>query len=528
MEVSAEHRGFSNLAALGGALLLLVAHLARAPFHEWWRDEWQTWLTVSASADLSQLLWNTRFDGHPVFWPWLVWLAWRVLPEPWMMQGLHAAIAAAWSFTVLRWAPFPRWASVLVVLGYFPFFEYAVINRNYALGGLLASTACVLMTSARFRPLLFGTVLGLLAWTSVFGVLLSLSLLLVLGAEAAFGARLPALREVPRRRILAALALGVALTGLAILDGLPAAGTGFATGWRTGWDARQAAITARGIFRAFLPVPAPGIHFWNSNWLDGHGRVQPILGITIVGLIWAALRGRPRARLLWITGVAALGGFGYVKGPAFMRHCGFYVLCALCAGWLAAARSEGEPPARPAGWRGPLTAAVLGLHAVVALYASWMDLRHPFSANAAAAAWIASEGLEKLPIVADKDTRVSPLAGLLEKPLFYVRGRRWGTFVIFDQLHARDPTAEEVRACVEQVAAETGGPVLVVLSDPLRVVPPGWRRVAAFGESVVADESYVIYLAEPPDQENGRPLAGPAEGSAPASFYFWAAKPVTT
>ena len=480
--------------SLAGAAGLLLLHLARLPFHEMWRDEWQTWLTARSSADLGALIENTRYDGHPMFWMLLVWLLSKLTSAPWAMQVLHAVAAAAGSFVLLRYAPFPRWVKALLVLGYFPFFEYAVISRNYALGVLLLAVVCALLASARPRPLLLGSVLGLLGWTSAYAALLAIAFLALITAEVARSDRLPALGR--RGSALTALAVGCIGVAFAIVDGLPSAGSGFATPWHWHWNATHALRAVSAVYRGLLPVPRPGAHFWDTNLLDEFPRGEAALGAAGVVIVAWLLRST-RARLYWVSAALSVAAFSYVKYIGSVRHQGFYFLALGVAFWLESASLE---PARVGKLRRGLAATFLGVHVLAALYATAMDLRHPFSASREAARWLQVQDFARLPIVGEADTQVSPLAGLLGEPLYYVRGERWGTFVLFDQARSTPPGPAAIVAGIERVAAERRSPVLLVLSNgaELAPAPPGWRRLAAFHDSIVATETYVVYLAPAP------------------------------
>lgn len=483
---------FGLSAAGAGALLAL--HLARLPYHEMWRDEWQTWLTARDSAGLGDLITNTRYDGHPMFWMLLVWLLSKVTTAPWAMQVLHALIAAAGSFVLLRYAPFPRWVRALAVLGYFPFFEYAVISRNYALGLLFAGVACALLVSQRARPRLLGSVLFLLAWTSALATLLAIALLAVVATELVKQDRLPALAR--RREALTAFAVGSIGIACAIVDGLPSADSGFATAWRWQWDASLALRAAAAAYRGLLPLPQPGLHFWNSNLLDEFGRWEAVLGAAGVGLVVWLLR-TARARLYWLCAVVLLAGFSYVKLVGETRHQGFYFLALGVSCWLDGRRSAHLLRTLRTRFAQGLSAIFLGVHVLIALYASAMDLRHPFSASLEVARWLRAHDLARLPIVGETDTQVSPLAGLLDEPLFYVRGERWGTFIIYDRARAPTPDRAAIVAAVDQVAAERRSAVLLVLSRmaELEPLPAGWRRLEAFPDSISPTETYAVYLA---------------------------------
>lgn len=480
----------STRSSLALAAVFLGLHLARAPFHELWRDEWHSWLTAVASPSPVEVAWSTRFDGHPLFWPLLVWCASRVLESVWVMQALHAVIAAAAAFVVLRWAPFPRWLCVLFLCGYFPFFEYAVISRGYALSMLMAAICCALMSAGRLRPLALGAALGLLAWSTFYGALLALALLAVLVFEAAAAPSLPATRQALRRHVWIAVAVGAGAMVLAILDAVPAAGGGGAPPWSLRGDTTRALRGLSSVFRGLVPVPRFGPHFWNTNVLDGHVAAG-LLGAVFVPLPAVLLR-RRSARLLWAVAVAAVLAFSYTKFWGALRHHGFYWLALASACWIAAASNSKDEP-WPA-WRRRLAAGVLALHLLVAGYATVMDLRRPFSASVETARWLRTRGLANLPIVAERDTRVSPLSGLLERPLFYVRGRRWGTFVIFDAARARDPSSSDILESALALETERDGPVLIILSDAATRTPPaGFELLASFTDAIEASETYVVY-----------------------------------
>src|SRR5262245_8023339 len=114
-----------------GATLIFALGILRAWHHEPWRDECGIWLFAQNSSSLSDLVHNLRYEGAPVFWPILTWLVGQVTGQILAVQILHLLLATAAAFLVLRYAPWPRWECVLCVLGYFFFWEYAIVCRAY-------------------------------------------------------------------------------------------------------------------------------------------------------------------------------------------------------------------------------------------------------------------------------------------------------------------------------------------------------------------------------------------------------------
>src|SRR5688572_19125283 len=109
--------------ALAGAAALLVLAVLRVAFHEPWRDELHAWLFARNSSSLLDLAHNLRYEGHPILWYLPLWGLARLTANPVAMQVLLVAISTATAWVVLRHAPFSRVERVLLVLGYFFFYE---------------------------------------------------------------------------------------------------------------------------------------------------------------------------------------------------------------------------------------------------------------------------------------------------------------------------------------------------------------------------------------------------------------------
>jgi len=145
--------------------------------HSLWQDEWQAWLIARDSRSLAELFHNFRYDGHPGLWYLTLYGLSRFTAQPLAMQLFHLALATAAVWVFLRFSPFTRLQKILFVFGYFPFFEYAVISRNYAAGVLLIFTyGAVFPRDFPKKYLLLSIILFLLCQTSVYGVLLALAL----------------------------------------------------------------------------------------------------------------------------------------------------------------------------------------------------------------------------------------------------------------------------------------------------------------------------------------------------------------
>ena len=201
------------------------------------------------------------------------------------MQLAHLVLAGGAAFVFARWAPLGRRERALFTLGYFPFYEYAVISRHYAAGAVLAWLACAAALSRR-PALALGAALGLLCQTTVYGYILALAI--GCGWLLDRWLRRRELAPLPRGEAAAGLVLALAGAVAGLVQLIPLPGTSFAPGWRFGWDPAQAGQVLRMPWRAFVPLPRLDLHFWNTNLLDAWPGLQ-----TLAGLLMLALAARP-------------------------------------------------------------------------------------------------------------------------------------------------------------------------------------------------------------------------------------------
>ena len=447
--------------------------------HECWRDEMGSWLVARDSRSLTELAWNTRYVGHPRLWHLALYALTRVTLNPFAMQLLHASIATASAYVVLRFAPFPFSWRALFVFGYFPFFEYATISRNYAFAVLLLVSACC--ADARRRPWLVAGCLALLAQTSVYGTILAI----------AFAAA--RLKQSPAGMVST---LGAAL--LAAWQMMRPPDASFATGWFLSFDPVRALRILLTPWRALVPLPQPISHFWGTNVLDPWPWLQASLALPLLAIPAWRFRRRPAAATLWILASAGVLAFGYLKFAGSPRHHGHLWLALAAAAWVAANRGEA--------WKGKLVPIWLATHVAAALWANAADLRRPFSASRGVAEYLKQSGLASLPIAGDRDYTAAPIGAHLGKSLYYPSRRSFGTFVVWSS-ERKDLPREEAIARIVADLGPRHERVVVVLDRVPQALPCGFEEVARFEKAIVRMERYRVYVMDPRGCESD--AAGP-------------------
>lgn len=459
----------------------VVLTLPRLLLHELWRDESWLWVVVTESRSLSDLFTPLARSGQGYLFPVICFLARQVSTSPLTLQLLHLLLAGIAVFAFARWAPLDRWVRALFVLGYFPFYEYAVLSRHYVAGMLLVWLACI---GARGRrpAIVLGAALGLLCQTTIYGFVLALAMVCGwwLDRQLRPAERVP----IPRADALIGLGLGLVGAVAGLVQLIPEPGTSFAPGWRFGWDPAYAAQALAMPWRAFVPLPRPGLHFWNTNLLDAWPVLQAAAGLAMLGLAAALLWRSKVALTTFFLGSAGLLAFGYVKYIGVLRHHGHWWLLFAAALWLGGGLERRT-------WRVRMLLVLLIAHLGAGAYASVMDLRHRFSNGAATAELIRSKGLDRYPLLGHREPPAATVALGLGRPLYSPSRRVFDTHPDWGP-EQREMTPQEVRCAARELARQKGEDVVLVLTWE----PPPWKELDAAGSrlgGIVATEDYRLY-----------------------------------
>jgi len=421
------------------------------------------------------------------------------------MQLLHAAIATVGIYVFARFAPFSRVQRVLFAFGYFPLFEYGVISREYVLGAVLLFAFCAAY-ARRANLVVLALIAAMLGQTSAYGLMLSLAL----AATALVARVLPsgmdgyAMRRRDRPAAgIAAFAIVFGSAALCVLQLMPPADSGTVVGWQFNNPLTSFPLSI--VWRALIPVPPIDPEFWNRNVMGTNKRVGPLALLLFFAIVWM-LRKHRLALLLFAVGSLGLLTFGFVKFYGSIRHHGHIYLLLIAALWIGAAqpwRERGSDravaDAEPRGLGKGLHIAFTGLlvvHVIAALVAVSIDWLRPFSQSKATAQFIRDNELTATFLIGERDTCTAPIAAYLNRKLYFPRGDRVGSFIVYDQRRLIPLSGDLVDLCSAK-ARDLGSDVVLISTSPLKDNPPGVRRIGAFQGSIVGDESFFLYRIPP-------------------------------
>lgn len=522
------------LIILGFSLFTLLGTLQ----HELWRDELQAWMLARDSASIFEMLKNMTYEGHPALWHICLFGLAQITHNLLILQLFHWIIAIGVIVLIVKFSPFSTLYKFLLSFSYFFFFEYAVISRGYSLGIFFLLLFCALYDRKQLRPVASALILILAANTSAYGLILSITLafFMFLDYLVCFPGQHP--------RLLAhaqgALILGVGWlvsAGQIVRVKLPkepgsllasAAISSPALSANASDNARRlpdvvgllkdSANAIANIWDSYFPIPRLfNIHFWNHNILTENYVYPSIFGVSlgdcialllsviIFAVVAYLLSSKPVILWTYLFGNLMLLAFRLlIHDTASARHYGHFYLVFLMCCWLFLKLPAALPNTGVAArgrhsktWLNYLLLSVFSVQAAVGIYAMSMDYILPFSNGEAAASFITSEGLQEQFILGDDDKFVSVISGYVGVPIYYPEKQAFSTYWTFEP---PELSAAELRRAIKSQVETREQDVVVILSKPLTVpMIPGVKVVllAQFIESIVPDENYYVYLAQP-------------------------------
>ena len=480
--------------------------------HELWRDEVQAWLLARDSTSALDLLTRQKYEGHPALWQLLLLPLTRAFATPVAAQVLHLLIAATTVYLFVRFSPFTRLQRLLFSFGYFPFYEYAIISRNYGLCLLLLTVFCCLYPRRERHFIAMCVTLVLLGHTHALGLIVAAVLFAALILERLLPGPEKSRAAVPAAQFWIGLLLFVLGIVTAVRQIRPPADTGVAVGWQLGPSYNALRGAAKALVGAYLPVPEPSPQFWNRPFVAEFPsfllNLPGYLAVTAyVIFVFAGLRRDRSAGLVFGAGTAALLAFYYTKYPGYARHHGFLFACLIVAAWMyhsnarvSAARLTGRGPDRWARAFALSLSALLGVHVVAAATAAVLEYGRPFSSAQAVTRYLHQNGHDHSILVGYPDYAASAvLATSVQREIYYPQSGKWGSYIIWNQARLHEPTEQDMIDAARALPRQPGQKLLLILNRELDDAIARRNRVTPLGKftgAVVPDENFALYQLE--------------------------------
>ncbi|MBE9050389.1 hypothetical protein IQ243_08190 [Nostocales cyanobacterium LEGE 11386] len=411
--------------------------------HSMWRDELNPWLIVRDSQSFRDLIANIRYEGHPVLWYFSLAVLRKIADNPIVMQIFHLAIAITSVAIFCFYSPFNNQQKLLFSFGFYPFYEYLLISRNYAFSMLFIFGFCTAFASRKRTYAYLAILLGLLANSSVYALFVSFSLSLTLLVEFCFDHehRKQYFRQSQKYDLFLSVLIIIFSFILSIYIITPPTDSYLHGGLNNGWviqlDIRNLLRSIGRLFGSYLLI-IPS----SKRWLDLI--VCDLIVLFIVAVTLIKLSKKPFAFFFYITGNCVILAFTYLRFAGAHRHFGHLYLVLIAALWLGSYYQDSpflinKFSIKPnlfkfaQKWQHIALMLILYIQLFGGIYGFTKDLVIPFSASRETAQYLQKYQLSNEFIVASRDANMAALSGYLNRKFYYPELQKMGSFTLFNQ-----------------------------------------------------------------------------------------------
>ena len=474
--------------------------------HAMWRDELNGWLIARDSQFPIEFIQNIRYEGHPIFWYFCLFLLNQLTSNPLAMQLFHWLLGIVSIFLFLNYSPFNKIQKLLFCLGYLPFYEYLLISRNYALGLLFIILFACLFKTRHKSYLLLATILALMANTNAYCLCISFALCLMLIFENIFRYQLQIpLKASSINRISSLVIYSLGFIGSAVMLFPPTDSTlqGGATQWMLQFDWIQLTRTLSRIWNSYILILLPGDDQFFSLWFFA------ILSLALFIFVITSLIRKPVVLFFYVVATSEILLFTYIKFLGSPRHYGHLLLILILSWWLADyyapsnwfAAVEAKLPRWWLGFvrqkRTIFISIILSAQLIAGIYSFSRDLLIPYSASRETARYIQRQNLTNKLWVGSEDFAVAPISAYLDRQIYYLETGRNGSYVLFSgerETLNQDTIVEKLNALSE----EGKTPFFLILNHNLHFSGDqlSIRQIAEFPRAFIHNERYYLYKVD--------------------------------
>lgn len=426
-------------------LLYFIVSLIGILHHEFFIDEAHHWLLARDSNSISELIKNTRIEGHPLLWSSLLYGISRFTANPFWMQFLHILISTSFVVVFLKKAPFNWLFKTLFIFGYFIVFEYNLISRNYSLGILFLFLACSVFKDRNSKFLLLSFYLALSSNSHLIFSVIAFALFLTLVIEQFQNKKLFKIQNI----------FGYLIFGLGLLSILIQIQTTDSS-WLL--DPIEKMPFGERLIKGFISffkglIAIPDfrtIHFWNSNLLVN-------LSIPIASVFALLIYFVPlllffkNKKTLYFVYFALIGTqiFFFITQRAATRFHGMTYIIIIVALWIEHYYESDNYKLKDflnslklTLFKKPIVYSILIIHFLSGIYAYSMDYIHPFTCAKETVEYLKTEKLLSKEIITVTCDGTS-LSAYLEKKIYFLCDESLQSFCHWDSSCTGNVTQEK-------------------------------------------------------------------------------------
>jgi hypothetical protein len=491
----ADQRSLKLLCFLAWLCLVLVS----TAHHAFWRDEVRALSLARQGDGVIDMLRAIHGEGHPAIWYLLLRGASAALGASLALPTVSIVIAGAAMLLLVLRSPFRLWVIGLLLLGKFALFEYSVMARNYGISMLCMFLLAEFYPRHRHHGILLGVLLFCLANTNAHSVLLTGAFLVLWVIDLILE---QGLRWTPPVRTFLCNAgiagLGVVACGLTLYPPFNDAAVRDDHELSLRLLANAVVLPGKSFSELVLDLPLRTV-----GWPPlVHGAVIALTSAVLYASMLGLLR-RPAAFVAALVSLVGFSLFFVVIYPGFYRHEALWLAFLVMLYWITLARDTASPAAvgrfsrllAPLSVAGSLSAILLvtmqvptGLHTITQAMFGAPPLSR---ARDLGAFVLAHPDLRQAIIIGDPDFLVEALPYYIPNRTYLLREQRFGNVVRFTKNARLSLSLEDILTTARTLRAETGQPVLIMLTQKLDRSAPARTEHEGFNWELQIDPAQV-------------------------------------
>lgn len=505
-------RLFNNAYPYIATAIFLTISILLILRHELWRDEIISWHFGSEAATFSEFVKTVNTNGNNTY-AWfaiLYFVSHFITQNPESMKIIHLAISTVSIFLILKYAPFNKIIRVMIIFGYFFFYEYSIISRNYALGILFIVIFCILYKNKYNNILPIAIVLFFMGQANILSFMISLSLFLMLAIEFIIDRKYIA-KNIKKVYIILAILIVVCEISFVYLQinsqisitTAQAAGSGIFN--RSIEENRiSAMLVSGGLIDAYIPLPQLILNFWDGRrlvtyLLSNYSFLYTFLFSTILFIIPIFIIKR-KVIIAYLAGSILIMFIPFFIYGNYIRHFGHLFIIFIFCLWLSNINKNDRYLINFKGKANKILQitlfAIILIPSLIASAAAFnYDWEHPFSNGKYVAEYIEENfNKDEIMIVGYIDYITETVSGYLNKDIYYPNSKSIKKLVDWNNRIANVSDNEIFREANSFI--DNYNQILIISSVGVeeQELPLNYYLVKYFGNAIVSSENYFLYV----------------------------------
>ncbi len=481
--------------------------------HEFTFDETHAWLFASRTSSLSELIGVIgRTEGTPYLWHFVLYfISHFVTSNIESMKVIHLTISTISVFLILKYFPLNRIYRTVLVFGYYFFFEYSIISRNYAFGVLFLVIFCILYRKRQKNLIYLGITLFFLGQANYYSFIISLVLAIALIIDFVLEYRDKKKKTYFLNLIITLLIIFAEIISVywqlrkQIPANLPSPGTSlrlidFIS------NSRSSIINVlNGIVVAFIPISKLGRNFFNHSFMSVFSfssKIRYMFPISLTLSIIPIFLIRRKYIFSYILGFLGIIAMPLFIHTGYFRHYGHILLLFISLLWISNINDKGYYLIEnKKDFIKILTNSFLIIILLSSLLGSatafYFDMKYPFSNAKNVSNFFKNNfNIEKIAIAGHWDWSAATVSAYLGKKIYCPQEKREIEFIPWSSPERqRIMSDDEIFSDVLGLYNENENIFLVLNHevDPEVVKYYSFEEIINFENSITGVEDYYIY-----------------------------------